>query len=101
MVHILVISNVIFKDYIHFVLGDGESEYDNLDASDDRNKGGNIDSILGVHVMPTTFTVTQVQTVYATVPPSVIAAPPGGISDTAIHVLPDNRYLSISVSTFF
>ena len=42
--------------------------------------------------MPTTFTVTQVQTVYATVPPSVISGPQGGISGTAILHEPDNRY---------
>ena len=42
--------------------------------------------------MPTTFTVTQVQTVYATVPPSVISGPQGGISGTAVLHEPDNRY---------
>ena len=79
-------------DYTYFILGDGDSEYDNLDTTDDGTKGDNIDSILGVQIMPTTYTVTQVQTVYATIPPSVITGPPDGISDTAIHELPDNRY---------
>ena len=86
---------------IYFILGDGDTGYDNLDTTDDRPKGDNIDSILGVHVMPTTFTVTQVQTVYATIPPSVITAPPDGIYETAIHVLPDNRYLERASSTLF
>ena len=49
--------------------------------------------------MPTTFTVTQVQTVYATVPPSVISGPQGGISGTAIVHQPDSRYKL--ANTFF
>ena len=72
------------------ISGDGESGYDNLDTSDERNKG-DIDNVLGVQVMPTTFTVTQVQTVYATIPPSVIQDPVDGIPATAIVDSPDNR----------
>ena len=45
--------------------------------------------------MPTTFTVTQVQTVYATIPPSVISAPVDGIPATAIVDWPDNRYFQM------
>ena len=83
----MIILNLLFNLYI---LGDSDG-YDNLDTSDDRKKG-DIDNILGVQVMPTTFTVTQVQTVYATVPPSIIAGSPGGEAGSAIHHQPDNKY---------
>lgn len=48
--------------------------------------------------MPTTFTVTQVQTVYATIPPSVITGPVDGIPATAIVDWPGHRYLQVIYS---
>ena len=78
-----------------YISGDGESAYDSLDTKDDGDKG-DIDNILGVQVMPTTFTVTQVQTVYATIPPSVITGPVDGIPATAIVDWPSHRYIQVA-----
>ena len=83
-------NGLVMKCYL-FVLGDSDSEYD-LDTTDDGRKG-DIDNILGINVMPTTYTVTQVQTVYATVPPSLINGLPSGPHDTAIHVIPSKRFI--------
>ena len=47
--------------------------------------------------MPTTFTVTQVQTVYATIPPSVITGPVDGIPATAIVDWPGHRYIQVAL----
>ena len=86
-----------YKFFIYiYILGDGENGYD-LDTSDDSLKGS-IDSILGVRVQPTTYTVTQVQTVYATVPPSIIAGLPTGPDGSRVPGIsylpyPDNRFI--------
>lgn len=59
------------------LLGDGDGDYDYTIATDPGGRGSDPGNRLDVSLLPTTYTVTRVQTVYATVPHSAIYKPGG------------------------